>query len=151
MDTPTLTLHSTLGQLSGIARQLLHHAGEQKIWLLEGEMGAGKTTLIKALCAELGVQDTVNSPTFSIVHEYATAAGVPVYHFDFYRIHNEEEALALDCMAYLESGHYCFIEWPTKIPSLIPPTHCKIALAAQSDGSRLLHMKLYGGEWGASV
>ncbi|MEL6358664.1 MAG: tRNA (adenosine(37)-N6)-threonylcarbamoyltransferase complex ATPase subunit type 1 TsaE, partial [Bacteroidota bacterium] len=116
MDTNTLTLLSTLDQLPGIARQLLQHAGSQKIWLFEGEMGAGKTTLIKALCVELGVQDTVNSPTFSIVHEYATARGMPVYHFDFYRLQHEEEALALDCMAYFESGYYCFIEWPTKIP-----------------------------------
>lgn len=140
MDTNTLTLLSTLDQLPGIARKLLQHAEGQKIWLFEGEMGAGKTTLIKALCAELGVQDTVNSPTFSIVHEYATAAGVPVYHFDFYRLQHEEEALALDCLSYFESGCYCFIEWPSKIASLIPSIHCKVTLATQSDDNRLLQL-----------
>lgn len=143
MDTNTLTLHSTLDQLAGVARQLLQHAGGQKIWLFEGEMGAGKTTLIKALCTELGVKDIVNSPTFSIVQEYATAAGIPVYHFDFYRIQHEEEALMLDCMTYFDSGHYCLIEWPTKISSLIPPTHYEVSLVAQPDGNRLLHMKSY--------
>lgn len=140
-----LTLLSTPDQLPGIARQLLNYAEDQKIWLFEGEMGAGKTTLIKALCAELGVQDTVSSPTFSIVHEYATAKGMPVYHFDCYRLRHEEEALELDCMAYFESGYYCFIEWPTKIPSLIPSTHCQISLTVQSDGHRLLRMNLHGG------
>lgn len=142
MDTSTFTLYSRLDQLRTLARQLLQRAGEQKIWLFEGEMGAGKTTLIKALCAELGVQDTVNSPTFSIVHEYATVAGVPVYHFDFYRIHDEEEALALDCMAYFESGSYCFIEWPSKIVGLVPPAHCKLSLATQPGENRLLCMEL---------
>ena len=146
MDTNALTLLSTLDQLPGIARQLLQHAGGQKIWLLEGEMGAGKTTLIKALCAELGVQDTVNSPTFSIVHEYATLSGVSVYHFDFYRLQHEEEALELDCLSYFGSGHYCLIEWPTKIPNLIPAAYCRISLAAQPDSSRLLRMKLYNGD-----
>ena len=148
-DSTTLTLHSTLDQLPAIARRLLQHAGEQTIWLFEGEMGAGKTTLIKALCAELGVKDLVNSPTFSLVHEYATAAGLPVYHFDFYRTQHAEEALMLDCLAYFESGNYCFIEWPTRISGLIPPAHCKISLATQPDGNRLLRMELYEPELGA--
>ena len=144
MALPGLTLHSTLANLSATARALLQHAAGQRIWLFEGEMGAGKTTLIKALCAQLGVQDTVTSPTFSLVQEYATGAGEAVYHFDFYRIHHEEEALALDCAAYFDSGSYCFIEWPSKLPSLITPVHCKVDLTIQPKGQRLLHMQLHG-------
>ena len=143
MNATTFRLYSTLDQLPAIAQKLLQHANEQKIWLFDGEMGAGKTTLIKALCAELGVQDTVNSPTFSIVHEYATAAGLPVYHFDFYRIHDEGEAIDLDCMAYFKSGSHCFIEWPSKIAGLIPPVHCAISLAPQANGNRLLRVSVY--------
>jgi len=142
MDQPICTLHSTLNTLSKTAQTLLHHAGSQKIWLLEGAMGTGKTTLIKALCAQLGVLDNVTSPTFSLVHEYATAYGEAVYHFDFYRIRHEEEALDLDCVTYFESGNHCFIEWSSKICNLIPPVYCKVFLDAQPDGHRRLYLRL---------
>jgi tRNA threonylcarbamoyladenosine biosynthesis protein TsaE len=105
-------------------------------------MGAGKTTLIRALCTQLGVQDNVSSPTFSLVHEYAAASGEAIYHFDFYRILREEEALDLDCMAYFESGSYCFIEWPEKVRNMIPFTYCKIGFVVQSPGNRILHVTL---------
>ena len=144
MDQPSLTLHSTLDNLPATAQALLHHAGRQRIWRFEGEMGAGKTTLIKALCAQLGVRDTVTSPTFALIHEYATASGAAIYHFDFYRIQHEEEALALDCTTYFESGSYCFIEWPTKIHNLIPSVHCQVSLTVQPDGHRMLRMSLHG-------
>ena len=144
MDTTSLTVQSTLDKLPATAKTLLHHAGKQKVWLFEGEMGAGKTTLIKALCVQLGVQDTVTSPTFSLIHEYATAAGEAIYHFDFYRICHEEEALALDCAAYFDSGSYCFIEWPSNIPSLIPLAYCQVSLTTQPEGQRRLHMELHG-------
>lgn len=144
MASSDLTLYSTLDRLPAAAQALLHHAGKQKVWLFEGELGAGKTTLIKALCAQLGVQDTVSSPTFALIHEYATAAGVPVYHFDFYRIQREEEAVDLDCAAYFASGSYCFVEWPSKIPGLIPPAHYQVSLTTQPDGQRLLRMQLHG-------
>lgn len=103
-------------------------------------MGTGKTTLIRALCARLGVLDNVTSPTFSLVHEYAMASGEVVYHFDFYRIRCEEEVLDLDCSAYFESGSYCFIEWPTKIYNLIPPVYCRVRLTAQPDDRRILRI-----------
>jgi tRNA threonylcarbamoyladenosine biosynthesis protein TsaE len=140
MAPSSYTLHSTLDNLPATAQTLLHHAGGQKVWLLEGDMGAGKTTVIRALCAQLGVLDNVTSPTFSLVHEYATASGEAVYHFDFYRICCEEEALDLDCTAYFESGSYCFIEWPTKIFNLIPPAYCKVHFASRPDGCRILHI-----------
>lgn len=125
---------------------MLQHAGAEKIWFLEGEIGAGKTTLIKALCAQLGVQELVNSPTFSLIHEYATAAGEVIYHFDFYRIGCEEEIVDLDCAALMDSGSYCFVEWPSKIKtaSLASSTYCSINIAAQSTYQRLIFMQLHG-------
>ena len=140
MDPSSHTVYSTLDNLPATAQTLLTHAGSQKIWLLEGTMGAGKTTVIRAVCAQLGVIDNVTSPTFSLVHEYAMASGEAVYHFDFYRIRCEEEALDLDCTSYFESGSYCFIEWSTKIYNLIPPAHCKVYLTTQSDDRRILHI-----------
>jgi tRNA threonylcarbamoyladenosine biosynthesis protein TsaE len=142
MNRTSHMLHSTLDNLPVTAQALLRHAGGQKVWLLEGAMGAGKTTLIRSLCAQLGVRDNVASPTFSLVHEYATASGEAIYHFDFYRIRHEEEALDLDYAAYFESGSYCFVEWPTKIYNLIPPAYCKVRLTVQPDGSRILHVHL---------
>lgn len=144
MKPSSVIIHSTLATLQTAAQTLLQQAGLQKIWLFEGEVGAGKTTLIKAFCAQLGVLGHVNSPTFSLVHEYATIAGETVYHFDFYRIHQEEEALAMDLLAYLESGSYCFIEWPTKVHGLIPPKHAHMHVAPQPDGSRMLQLSLHG-------
>ena len=146
MNLPRHTLYSTLDNLPTAAEALLRHAGETRVWLLEGAMGAGKTTVIKALCAQLGVLDNVTSPTFSLVHEYAMVSGEAVYHFDFYRICREEEALDLDCEAYFESGSYCFVEWPTKIYNLIPSAYCRVSLAVQSNGSRILHLQPGGDE-----
>lgn len=87
---------------------------------LSGEMGAGKTTFTSALCSVLGVQDEVTSPTFTIVNEYLTAAGATIYHFDFYRIQRNEEALDLGLYDYLDSGCLCIMEWCENIPDLIP-------------------------------
>src|SRR5688572_25454959 len=98
--------------------------------IFEGEMGAGKTTFIKAICRELGVTDAVSSPTFSIVNEYETTAGKRLYHFDFYRIEAEQEALDIGTLEYFESGNWCFIEWPTRIPNLLPDHYLHVAISA---------------------
>jgi tRNA threonylcarbamoyladenosine biosynthesis protein TsaE len=140
MNQSSHTVHSTLDNLSATAKTLLNRAGSQKIWLLEGAMGAGKTTVVRAVCAQLGVIDNVTSPTFSLIHEYAMASGEAVYHFDFYRIRCEEEALDLDCITYFESGRYCFIEWPTKIYNLIPPAYYKVHFASRPDDRRVLRI-----------
>jgi len=130
----------TLDQIQTIAAEILQQASSQKIFLFYGEMGAGKTTLIKALCTELGVEGQVSSPTFAIVNEYAAKQG-KVFHFDFYRLKNQNEALDMGYEEYFYSGEYCFIEWPEKIPDLLPPNYTEINITAQNDGLRQVTLK----------
>lgn len=114
------------------SKLILNFAGPARVWAFYGEMGAGKTTLIKAVCAALEVKDIVSSPTFSIVNEYITRAGEPVFHFDFYRINSEREALDIGCEEYFYSGNYCFIEWPSRIPDLIPDEHVEVHITEEN-------------------
>lgn len=109
-----------LNELDGVADQLLKVGQAHAVWLLDGPMGAGKTTLVKALCRRLGVINTVQSPTFSIVNEYVTADGEPIYHFDCYRLKNEAEAFDIGIEEYFDSGALCLVEWPERIVSLLP-------------------------------
>ncbi len=144
---PDTTLHYTrLAEIDTAAGRVLDWAGDRRIWLFEGEMGAGKTTFIQALCRRLGVVSKVQSPTFALVNEYATATGETVYHFDFYRIKTETEALDLGVEEYFDSGHYCFVEWPSKIVTLWPPEHLKISIEPQPDGSRVVQLVVSGGQ-----
>ncbi len=131
-----------IDEIDTAARQLLADGRERSVWLFEGDMGAGKTTLIKAVCRVLGVVSTVQSPTFSIVNEYTTHEGHSVYHFDCYRLRNEAEALDIGIEEYLDSGNYCFIEWPEKIMSLWPATYYQVHLAVDDDGSRTLEANI---------
>jgi tRNA threonylcarbamoyladenosine biosynthesis protein TsaE len=108
-----------LEQINTIAKQILEYTSPQKKFAFYGEMGVGKTTLIKALSLQLGVVDVVSSPTFSIVNEYHIDKGLKIYHFDFYRIEDEDEAYDMGYEEYFFSEAYCFIEWPEKIPNLI--------------------------------
>jgi tRNA threonylcarbamoyladenosine biosynthesis protein TsaE len=103
-----------------------------------GSMGVGKTTFIKALCHNLGVDESVTSPTFSIVNEYYTKKGEIIYHFDFFRINNIEELFDLGYEEYLYSSNYCFIEWPEKGESLLPDHFLKITMQEMPDGARLI-------------
>ncbi len=121
--------------------KLIEYAKNQKIWLLKGAMGAGKTTLTKAICQQLGVQENVTSPTFSLLNVYKTLTGRPIYHFDFYRIQDEKEALDLGCEIYFDSNCYCFIEWPSKIPNCIPTVYFEITITVKSDQMRHLQLK----------
>lgn len=104
----------------------------QRVFLLFGEMGAGKTTLIKSLCLALGVSDTVNSPTFTLVNEYLDGHGDSVYHFDLYRLEKESEALDFGIEDYLCSGQYCFIEWPEKASRLMPEDAARITISVNN-------------------
>jgi len=126
---------SSLSDLSATAQALLNFAGSQRIFLFYGDMGAGKTTFIKALCAALGVVDDVTSPTFSIVNEYA-GTGTKVYHFDFYRLKNQEEALDMGYEEYFYSNNYCLIEWPEKIPDLLPPHYVRVTIEVTGQQTR---------------
>ncbi|MDW7695609.1 tRNA (adenosine(37)-N6)-threonylcarbamoyltransferase complex ATPase subunit type 1 TsaE [Flammeovirgaceae bacterium SG7u.111] len=128
----------SLEEIQGVARRLLDFGKERNIWIFDGEMGAGKTTLTKSICQEFGVVDLVSSPTFSIVNEYETLEGQVCYHFDFYRLKSPEEALDIGVEEYFDSGELCLIEWPSKIEGLIPEDHLEISLTTTSNTSRAL-------------
>jgi tRNA threonylcarbamoyladenosine biosynthesis protein TsaE len=104
----------------------------------EGEMGAGKTTLIRALGAVLGVADDVSSPTFALVNEYRDGRGRPVYHFDFYRVDSEEEAARLGAAEYFDSGYLCLVEWPARVAGLLPAAYLQVNLTVTGPETREL-------------
>ncbi|MFN8357476.1 MAG: tRNA (adenosine(37)-N6)-threonylcarbamoyltransferase complex ATPase subunit type 1 TsaE [Spirosomataceae bacterium] len=131
----------SLDELPQAAAQVIDLCQSHAIWLFEGDMGAGKTTLIKAICQQMGVLTTVQSPTFSIVNEYLTYEGQTIYHFDCYRLKNEIEALDFGIEEYLDSGNYCFIEWPSKIEHLIPKEAIAITIHAESSGQRVIEVE----------
>jgi len=124
-----------LQELDAAAAQILAAFQNDRIFLLYGDMGAGKTTLVSALCRALGVTDTTSSPTFSIVNEYHSPGG-SVYHFDFYRLKNEEEALDMGYEDYFYADAYCFVEWPEKIPNLLPDDARRIHITVLSPDRR---------------
>lgn len=134
----------SLDELDEVSRQLIDEAGTNRVWLFEGEMGAGKTTLIKAICRAVGVVSVVQSPTFGLINEYTTQAGEPVYHFDCYRLRNEAEALDIGLEEYFDSGHYCFVEWPEKIEALWPVAYYQLNLSADHTGKRKVNTVMYG-------
>jgi tRNA threonylcarbamoyladenosine biosynthesis protein TsaE len=127
----------TLDELEFIAQKVIDQH-PSKVILFHGEMGVGKTTLIKQLCKTLGVTSATSSPTFSLVNEYETIDNQVVYHFDFYRLKNEMEALDMGADDYFYSGNWCFIEWAEKIPSLIPDKHAVITIELVENGKRHL-------------
>jgi len=135
-----MKIEFSLAEINKVAHQILEQNLE-KVILFEAEMGTGKTTLIKELCKVLKVEDNISSPTFSLVNEYHTAKGEVVYHFDFYRLKSEEEALDSGVEDYLYSGNYCFLEWSEKIPNLIPDKHTRIEIQVLENGNRELEIK----------
>lgn len=129
----------SLDEINEVAKQILEQ-NPNKVILFHGDMGVGKTTLIKALTKQLGVNEATSSPTFSLVNEYQTTNNQTVYHFDFYRMNNEIEALDMGADEYLYSGNWCFIEWAEKIPNLIPDLHSVISITLLSDNKRSLKL-----------
>jgi tRNA threonylcarbamoyladenosine biosynthesis protein TsaE len=115
-------------QIEEAAKKILDYAGEKKIWLFYGEMGAGKTTLIKSICKLLGVKSELSSPTFSIVNEYHTESEKKIFHFDLYRLKNTNELKDIGFEEYLFSGNYCFIEWPELALEFLDNVHLKISI-----------------------
>lgn len=122
---------------------LMEFAQGELIWVLDGEMGAGKTTFVRQCGEFLGFIESVNSPTFSIVNEYRSNNGKIYYHFDFYRINSEREAFEIGCEDYFYSGNLCFIEWASRIPSLLPSTYLHIKIDPVSEQSRVYTITRY--------
>ena len=120
------------------AQQFIREMGDSRVFAFYGKMGAGKTTFIKAICEELGVEDVITSPTFAIVNEYE-APDTTIYHFDFYRIKKLEEVYDMGYDDYFYGGGLCFIEWPELIEELLPEDALRITITEQSDGTRLVH------------
>ncbi len=118
------------------ARQFISHIGDSRVFAFYGNMGAGKTTFIKAVCEELGVTDVVTSPTFAIVNEYTAADGGRIFHFDFYRIKKLEEVYDMGYEDYFYSDALCFIEWPELIDEVLPDDAVKVTIKENADGTR---------------
>ena len=132
----------SIEHLDEAARQFVEAIGDRRVFAFHGKMGASKTTFIKALCHQLGVTDTVCSPTFAIVNEYQNGQGEPIYHFDFYRLKRLSEAYDMGCEEYFYSGHLCLIEWPDIVSDLLPDDTVEVTIEEQPDGSRTIYMFL---------
>lgn len=135
-----MIIEFSLNEISQVANKIIA-SNPKKVILFHGEMGVGKTTLIKQLCKNLGVNGATSSPTFSLVNEYQNADNQLIYHFDFYRLNKETEALDMGVDDYLYSGNWCFIEWSEKIPNLIPEEHSVITIQLLENGNRILDLK----------
>ena len=129
-----------LDQVPDIAKMILESV-TNKTLLFYGEMGTGKTTLIKELIKQLGVMDIVNSPTFSLINEYLSPNGESIYHFDFYRIEDEVEAYDIGIEEYFSNNSWCFIEWPGKVENLLPLDSVAIHLTINMDNTRNIQIK----------
>lgn len=125
-------------ELSVAAKELLKAFPDERVFSFYGKMGAGKTTFIKELCLQLHVEDVVNSPTYAIVNEYLTSSEESVFHFDFYRLKNAEEAMQIGFDEYIYSGEYCFMEWPEKVEELLPQKYVYVSIVEQEDGKRII-------------
>ena len=128
-----------ISEIRQVAKKIIDNIGNKRIIAFYGEMGAGKTTLIKAICEELGVVDNISSPTFSIVNEYKTQKGERIFHFDFYRIKSQTEAFDMGYEDYFYSNAYCFIEWPEKILELLPTEIVNVSIKIH-DEKRILEI-----------
>ena len=132
---------SNLDNIREAARQFIENIGDHRVFAFYGKMGAGKTTFIKAICEELGVEDVITSPTFAIVNEYTSHASLltphdSIFHFDFYRIKKLEEVYDMGYEDYFYSGSLCFIEWPELIEEVLPEDAVKVTIEENADGTR---------------
>jgi tRNA threonylcarbamoyladenosine biosynthesis protein TsaE len=133
-----------LKEINEAAKQFIKSIGNRKVFAFYGKMGAGKTTFVKAVCEELGVEDVITSPTFAILNEYTansellTPSVQPIYHFDFYRIKKIDEFYDMGGEDYFYSGNLCFIEWPELIEEVLPEDAVKVKIEEQEDGSRIV-------------
>ena len=130
---------NNLENIREAARAFIDAIGDRKVFAFYGSMGAGKTTFVKAICEELGVEDVITSPTFAIINEYSSREGV-IYHFDFYRIKKLEEVYDMGYEDYFYSGALCFIEWPELIEEVLPEDAVKVSIRENADGSRTVQL-----------
>jgi tRNA threonylcarbamoyladenosine biosynthesis protein TsaE len=127
----------SLGHIRETAREFIAQMGDHRVFAFYGKMGAGKTTFVKAICEELGVEDVITSPTFAIVNEYEVKLkSQSIFHFDFYRIKKLEEVYDMGYEDYFYSGALCFIEWPELIEDLLPDDAVKVSIDENADGTR---------------
>jgi tRNA threonylcarbamoyladenosine biosynthesis protein TsaE len=131
---------SDLRHLHESAKRFILNTTGSKIFAFSGEMGAGKTTIIKAICEALGAKDIVTSPTFTIVNEYRTFSGKSIYHIDFYRIKKSEEAFDFGIEEYFDSGSYCFMEWPELVEGILPPETVSVKITVDADERRIMQI-----------
>jgi tRNA threonylcarbamoyladenosine biosynthesis protein TsaE len=131
----------SLDKIEEVATRFLQFIKGHSVIAFHGEMGAGKTTFINALCRQLEVTDTVSSPTFSIINQYKTKGGLLLYHLDLYRLKDEEEALLAGVEDCFYSGNYCFVEWPEKAPALFPEDTIHCYLTSSGNNERKLQIK----------
>ena len=130
---------NSLAEINMAAKQFIENMGESKVFAFYGKMGAGKTTFIKAICEELGVDDVITSPTFAIVNEYqSSTTGESIFHFDFYRIKKLDEVYDMGYEDYFYGGSLCFLEWPELIDELLPDDATKVTIEETEDGGRLV-------------
>ena len=127
-------------QLGKAADEFIRYTGRNNIFAFYGSMGAGKTSLIKAICDKMGSIDTATSPSFTLVNEYKTHNGDILYHFDFFRIKTQEEVFDFGFEEYLDSGRKCFMEWPGKVESLLPEETVKVYITVNPDSSRIVEV-----------
>ena len=132
----------SLDKIHEAALEFIRAMGDNTVFAFHGDMGAGKTTFIKAICENLGVSDTINSPTFAIVNEYRSDSGELIYHFDFYRINKIEEVFDFGYEDYFYSGSLCFIEWPEKVDTLLTKDTVNVYVKVQEDGSREVSLSI---------
>ena len=133
-----------LGDLPDVAQMLLDRLGEEPVWVFDAPMGAGKTTLINELCRLLGVEEITNSPTFSLVNEYATDESGIVFHIDCYRLDSLAEGYRIGLNEYLESGDYCFVEWPAVVAGMIPSDAVRLQIDLDPVDEELRTLTYYG-------
>lgn len=128
----------SLDKIHEAAKEFIANMGNNTIFAFYGKMGAGKTTFIKAVCEEFGVDDVITSPTFAIVNEYTDKNDDPIYHFDFYRIKKIDEVYDMGFDDYVYSGHLCFMEWPELVEDILPEETVKVTITANGNGSRTI-------------
>lgn len=131
----------SVDKIQEAARQFVRQMGDARVFAFYGKMGAGKTTFIKAICQELGVEDVITSPTFALVNEYTAGDGSPIFHFDFYRIKKLEEVYDMGYEDYFYSGALCLMEWPELVEELLPQDAVAVTIHANADGSRSIDVE----------